>query len=168
MRFCYNLLNFYKDIRLLNKVFFVRVVVEGAHLTTSHRIGEEGGTSNLFSVLLWNTDLASRAGFWRSTFISLVWSLLLLGVYGKCWKNVFNLWARVPERDIKDRGSNFTPQILWNIITCPCPWYMRLVLKSPFVIDHHANALHNTVKVQQHIIQDWIFLKRIPIINWLL
>ena len=27
---------------------------------------------------------------------------------------------------MKDRASNHIPQILWGVITCPCPWYLRL------------------------------------------
>ena len=29
--------------------------------------------------------------------------------------------------------SNYIPQILWDVITCPCPWYLHLTHTSPYV-----------------------------------
>ena len=34
--------------------------------------------------------------------------------------------------------SNYIPQYLWDVITCPCPWYLHLAYKSSFV---HLNGI---------------------------
>ena len=41
-------------------------------------------------------------------------------ICSKQWTSV------VPEAGIKGRESNYIPQILWDVITCPCPWYLLL------------------------------------------
>ena len=32
--------------------------------------------------------------------------------------------------------SNYTPQYLWEIITCPCPWYLLLAHKSSYGVSY--------------------------------
>ena len=40
-------------------------------------------------------------------------------------------WGFVCQKQISMTGtSNYIPQILWDVITCPCPWYLLLALKS--------------------------------------
>ena len=46
--------------------------------------------------------------------------------------------------------SNYIPQILWDVITCPCPWYLLLVKHSTII------ALWN---------ESWASLKAILLIN---
>ena len=35
-----------------------------------------------------------------------------------------------PEAAIKGRTSNYIPQILWDVISCLCPWYLLLTQRS--------------------------------------
>ena len=37
-----------------------------------------------------------------------------------------------PKKVSRARTSNYIPQILWDVITCPCPWYMLLAQHSIF------------------------------------
>ena len=41
------------------------------------------------------------------------------------------LTTRVTETSIKAGTSNYIPQYLWDVITCPCPWFLVLAQKSP-------------------------------------
>ena len=41
----------------------------------------------------------------------------------------YEMWSIVPEfqKEVPRAGtSNYTPQIIWDLITCPCPWYLHL------------------------------------------
>ena len=41
------------------------------------------------------------------------------------------IWGLVCQRQVSRAGtSNYIPQILWDVITCPCPWYLLLTHKS--------------------------------------
>ena len=36
-------------------------------------------------------------------------------------------WGVVCQKQVSGAGtSNYSPQILWGVITCPCPWYLLL------------------------------------------
>ena len=50
----------------------------------------------------------------QNVFFSFIWGLV-------CWKQVSR--ARI---------SNYIPQYLWDVITCPCPGYLPLAHKSSF------------------------------------
>ena len=41
--------------------------------------------------------------------------------------------------------SNYTPQMLWDVITCPCPWYLRLA-PSPQL--HHLHLTKTTFAIK--------------------
>ena len=32
------------------------------------------------------------------------------------------------------RTSKYIPQILWDVITCPCPWYLLLAQRSSYIL----------------------------------
>ena len=37
------------------------------------------------------------------------------------------IWGLVWQKQVSRAGtSNYIPQILWDVITCPCPWYLFL------------------------------------------
>ena len=37
------------------------------------------------------------------------------------------IWGLVWQKHVSRAGtSNYIPQILWDVITCPCPWYLFL------------------------------------------
>ena len=36
--------------------------------------------------------------------------------------------------------SNYIPQCPWDVITCPCPWYLLLTYKSPYMLPHSLAA----------------------------
>ena len=39
-------------------------------------------------------------------------------------------FANVPETGIEGMGNNNMQLYLWDVNTCPCPWYMLLAHKS--------------------------------------
>ena len=40
-------------------------------------------------------------------------------------------WGLMCQKQISRTGtSNYIPQYLWDVITCPCPWYLPLVQHS--------------------------------------
>ena len=43
----------------------------------------------------------------------------------------YHFEGRVRHKQVSRVGkSNYIPQILWDVITCPCPWYLRLAHTS--------------------------------------
>ena len=52
------------------------------------------------------------------------------------WMNALSFWVCVCQQDVsKLETSNYIPQYLWDVITCPCPWYLLLAHKSLFVVN---------------------------------
>ena len=44
-----------------------------------------------------------------------------------------DMWRHVDQEQVSRAGaSNYIPQKLWDVITCPCPWYLLLAPKSLF------------------------------------
>ena len=39
--------------------------------------------------------------------------------------------------------SNYTLQYMWDVITCPCPWYMCLVQRSSYAKPCHTGSCYN-------------------------
>ena len=37
------------------------------------------------------------------------------------------------KRETRVGTSNYTPQILWDVFTCPCPWYLLLTHNSSII-----------------------------------
>ena len=49
-------------------------------------------------------------------------------------KFVYHILGLVCRKQISRAGtSNYIPQILWDVITCPCPWYLILVHQSSYM-----------------------------------
>ena len=46
------------------------------------------------------------------------------------WRLKHNLRKHFTYKDIKAGTSNSLPPILWDVITCPCPWYLLLTQHS--------------------------------------
>ena len=45
-----------------------------------------------------------------------------------------DLWGCLCQTQVSKAGtSNYIPQLLWNVITCPDPWYQLLAHSSPYV-----------------------------------
>ena len=47
-------------------------------------------------------------------------------------------WGVLCQKQVSRTGtSNYTPQILWDVITCPCPWYLLLTQYSSYDTWNH-------------------------------
>ena len=58
------------------------------------------------------------------------WCLLALDK-GQCGFYYKIIWGLVCQKQVsRARTSNYIPQYLWDVITCPCPWYLILAHKS--------------------------------------
>ena len=43
------------------------------------------------------------------------------------------IWGVLCQKQVPRAGtSNYIPQILWDVITCPCPWYLLLAQHSTY------------------------------------
>ena len=51
--------------------------------------------------------------------------------------------------------SNYIPQYLWDVITCPCPWYLLLVRKSSYMFNRHVSWL----SLLRHAVKSATYLK---------
>ena len=69
-------------------------------------------------------------------------SLLLYGIFMKQPKvrhfkvrvEYHVIWRRVYQRRVSRAGtSNYIPQIMWDVITCPCSWYLLLAHQSSYL-----------------------------------
>ena len=67
-------------------------------------------STGYFGMVLWHLGLSHE----------LLWHVARRGLV--CQKQVSRTGA-----------SNYIPQILWDVITCPCPWYLRLARKSLYI-----------------------------------
>ena len=55
-------------------------------------------------------------------------------------------WGRVCQKQASKAGTNnYISQYLWDVITCPCPWYLLLVHKS---IYHMKNKIMDGYPIQ--------------------
>ena len=59
------------------------------------------------------------------------------------WESTSLMRSVVPEAGIKAGTSNSLPQILWDVITCPCPWYLLLA-------QHSSHRVHPTKYIIVH------------------
>ena len=56
------------------------------------------------------------------------------------WKTWILYMSNAYQKQLsRARTSNYILQILWDVITYPCPWYLRLAHKS---IYHHCCPIH--------------------------
>ena len=54
---------------------------------------------------------------------------IFYGIYCTCPSSL--ICGLVCQKQVsRARTSNYIPQILWDVITCPCPWYLLLAHKS--------------------------------------
>ena len=61
------------------------------------------------------------------------WLRWELGIVTRSYHD--RIWGRVWQNQVSRAGtSNYIPQILWDVITCPCPWYLLLTQKSIYII----------------------------------
>ena len=44
--------------------------------------------------------------------------------------SIWTILAGCQKQVARAGTSNYIPQILWDVMTCPCPWYLRLAHKS--------------------------------------
>ena len=49
-----------------------------------------------------------------------------------CRRAAAHMGTCVPEADIKGGTSNHIPQYMWDVITCPCHWYL-LLARNPHI-----------------------------------
>ena len=72
------------------------------------------------------SNLASR----HSSF-----SRLYAAAWSFCLASSYVILGVLSQKQISRAGtSNYTPQILWDVITWPCPWYLLLIQHSLFVL----------------------------------
>ena len=69
------------------------------------------------------------------------------------WLAMAYIWEHLCQKQVSRAGtSNYIPQYLWDVITCPCPWYL-LLAQSPHIksllllgIPGFSNVLYNGCK----------------------
>ena len=50
---------------------------------------------------------------------------------------VYIIWEVLFQKQVSRAGtSNYIPQILWDVITCPCPWYLLLAQHSSYFLNY--------------------------------
>ena len=64
-------------------------------------------------------------------------SLLIHGptkriIHGTLWCNVYKWWLVCQKQVSRAGTSNYIPHLLWDVITCPRPWYLLLAYGSLF------------------------------------
>ena len=80
-------------------------------------------------------------------YLGYVWSILVLThpiITWHCKKHSKSTggtqmnWGVLCQKQVSRAGtSNYIPQILWDVITCPCPWYLLLAQHSSIVLFHN-------------------------------
>ena len=56
-----------------------------------------------------------------------------------------HIWGLVCQKQVSTAGaSNYISQYLWDVITCPCPWYLLLPRKSSYIVSQQSNQLNST------------------------
>ena len=70
--------------------------------------------------------------------VVLFWTSLSLSV------RLFLIYEGLCVRSRYPRTSNYIPQILWDVITCPCPWYLILIHKFSYVCSCAWYVTHNS------------------------
>ena len=82
----------------------------------------------------------------KERYVKLVWYLLLgidrmalltaivcITLWGLLPMTHMHMWWIVCQKQVSRAGtSNYIPQILWDVITCPCPWYLPLAHTSSY------------------------------------
>ena len=105
----------------------VHIVMTTQECCARSRYQGRAGTSNYIPQLLW--DVITCPCLWYHTCLSA----------GACIHIVCTLlWQLrnvMPEAGMKGRESNYIPQLLWDVITCPCPSYLLLAQHSSAVPD---------------------------------
>ena len=86
----------------------------------SKRNGKQTQICKMFSLCVW-----LRLAFCEYERRYTLWSLMCSYVM-----------ACIPGADIKAGSSNCIQHNLWDIITCPCPWYLLLSRNSSYVCIH--------------------------------
>ena len=67
-----------------------------------------------------------------------------------------HIWGLLCQKRISRAGtSNYTPQHLWGVITCPCPWYLLLAQHSTY------GTCHDDVIKWKHFPRYWPFVRGI-------
>ena len=60
-------------------------------------------------------------------------------------------WRLVCQQQISRAGtSNYIPQYLWNVITCPCPWYLILPQKSSNELQDYSSGSSDNIPTTQY------------------
>ena len=68
------------------------------------------------------------------------------------YKHVIEVWGVLSQKQVSRAGkSNYIPHELWDVITCPWPWYLLLAQQSQYLlwifwkkIDHNVKGLQHT------------------------
>ena len=62
-----------------------------------------------------------------------------------------SIWGPVCQKQVSRAGSsNYIPQILWDVITCPYPWYLLLAHKSSYNISLSTIAPLYSPEMSKH------------------
>ena len=105
----------------LNSCFDIRNSCLKSHLASIHTTWAIGWpTSNAFAVCCKIIPIGDRLSYGRND-VKIV----------------------APEISTKAGSKNYIPLYLWDVITCPCPWYLPLALKFSYMILWCNFPIHN-------------------------
>ena len=96
---------------------------ESSFYITSLFVANKAGGFSALMVVMWNVDIFSSWCLdWLTekrlmNVINLLWPILMMQHYEECWSRY------------QGQGQ-VIPQYLWDVITCPCPWYLILMQRS--------------------------------------
>ena len=84
----------------------------------------------------WRISAFSREsliGTWNQYYSSLRLRWILRVLRNSWW--VIHIWEVLCQKQVSRAGrSNYIPHYLWDVITCPCPWYLHLAQNSWYMV----------------------------------
>ena len=70
------------------------------------------------------------------------------------------IWGLLWQKQVSRAGaSNYTSQILWGVIACPCPWYMFLTTNAKHWVCRiiYFNWSSSLVRIAMENLSNWLF-----------
>ena len=83
----------------------------------------------------------------------LIWGLLIGSSSTHLWQpwviTGFFIWGFVYQKQVSRAGTcNCIPQYLWDVVTCPCPWYLLLAHKSTYEVTANRKPFFFKLQLQ--------------------
>ena len=67
---------------------------------------------------------------------------------------VWSTWGMLCQKQVsRARTNNYSPQYLWYVITCPCPWYLLLAQHSSYEYPLLVFDWNKCVNLENHFLQ---------------